>query len=213
MAYKSLAQFVAALEAEGELKRVKEFVDPRLQITEIADRYIKNEGPALLFENTGTGFPLLINALGSEKRMCMALGVDKLDTIAEDIEALFKTLTSPKQSLADKVMMLPQLGKIASWMPKTISGKGACQQVIMEEPDITKIPVMTCWPSDGGPFITLPVINTLDPENGIRNVGMYRMQVFGPTLTGMHWHKHKVSAGHFKKYQEMGKKMPVAVVL
>ena len=165
MAYKSLAQFVAALEAEGELKRVKEFVDPRLQITEIADRYIKNEGPALLFENTGTGFPLLINALGSEKRMCMALGVDKLDTIAEDIEALFKTLTSPKQSLADKVMMLPQLGKIASWMPKTISGKGACQQVIMEEPDITKIPVMTCWPSDGGPFITLPVINTLDPEN------------------------------------------------
>ncbi|HCK20673.1 MAG TPA: menaquinone biosynthesis decarboxylase, partial [Bacteroidetes bacterium] len=84
---------------------------------------------------------------------------------------------------------------------------------IMEEPDITKIPVMTCWPSDGGPFITLPVINTLDPENGIRNVGMYRMQVFGPTLTGMHWHKHKVSAGHFKKYQEMGKKMPVAVVL
>ncbi|HCK20674.1 MAG TPA: menaquinone biosynthesis decarboxylase, partial [Bacteroidetes bacterium] len=108
MAYKSLAQFVAALEAEGELKRVKEFVDPRLQITEIADRYIKNEGPALLFENTGTGFPLLINALGSEKRMCMALGVDKLDTIAEDIEALFKTLTSPKQSLADKVMMLPQ---------------------------------------------------------------------------------------------------------
>lgn len=213
MAYKSLAQFVDALEAAGELKRVKEFVDPNLQITEVADRYIKNEGPALLFENTGTGFPLLINALGSEKRMCMALGVEKLDAIAEDIEALFKTLTSPKQSLADKVMMLPQLGKIASWMPKTIGGKGACQQVIMEEPDITKIPVMTCWPSDGGPYITLPVINTLDPENGIRNVGMYRMQVFGPTLTGMHWHKHKVSAGHFKKYREMGKKMPVAVVL
>lgn len=213
MAYKNLPHFIDALEKAGELLRVKEFVDPRLEITEIADRYIKTNGPALLFENTGTGFPLLINALGSEKRMCLALGVTHLDQVAGEIEDLFKTLTSPKESLADKVMMLPKLGKIASWMPKTVSGKGECQQVVMQDPDITRLPVMTCWPEDGGPFITLPVINTLDPENGIRNVGMYRMQVFGPQLTGMHWHKHKVSAGHFKKYKELGKKMPVAVVL
>jgi 4-hydroxy-3-polyprenylbenzoate decarboxylase len=213
MAYKSLQHFIDTLEQHGELLRINELVSPDLEITEIADRYIKANGPALLFENTGTGFPLLINALGSEKRMCLALGVEKLDDIAHDIEALFKTLSSPKQTLADKVMMLPKLGKIASWMPKTISGKGSCQQVIMDDPDITKLPVMTCWPADGGPFITLPVINTLDPENGIRNVGMYRMQVFGPKLTGMHWHKHKVSAGHFRKYKEMGIKMPVAVVL
>ena len=213
MAYKSLAEFVEALDRAGELKRVKGFVDPKLEITEIADRYIKSEGPALLFENTGTGFPLLVNALGSEERMCMALGVETLDSIANDIEELFKTLTSPKESLADKVMMLPKLGKIASWMPKTVGGKGACQQVVVKDPDMTKLPVMTCWPEDGGPFVTLPVINTLDPENGIRNVGMYRMQVFGPKLTGMHWHKHKVSAGHFNKYKAMGKKMPVAVVL
>ena len=110
-------------------------------------------------------------------------------------------------------MMLPELGKVASYMPKTLKGKGECQQVIMDDPDITKLPVMTCWPADGGPFITLPVIHTLDPENNTRNVGMYRMQVFGPKLTGMHWHKHKVSAGHFNKYKKLGKRMPVSVAL
>ena len=211
--YKHLQQFIEVLEEHGELLRVKEFVDPRLEITEIADRFIKQNGPALLFENTGTDFPLLINALGSEKRMCLALGVAHLDDIAKEIETLFHSLSEPKRTLADKVRMLPQLGKIASWMPKTIGGKGACQQVIMQDPDLTRLPVMTCWPSDGGPFITLPVIHTMDPENGIRNVGMYRMQVFGKDLTGMHWHKHKVSAAHFRKYQAMGKKMPVAVIL
>ena len=213
MQYKSLQAFVDALEAAGELVRVKEFVDPKLEITEIADRYIKSDKPALLFENTGTGFPLLINSMGSYKRMCMALGVDHLDAIGDDIAGLFKKFTSPKQGLLDKVMMLPELGKVASWMPKEIKGKGACQEVVMQDPDITKLPVMTCWPADGGPFITLPVIHTIDPENGIRNVGMYRMQVFGPKLTGMHWHKHKVSAGHFNKYKQLGKRMPVSVVL
>ena len=213
MSYKSLQDFVDALERAGELVRVKEFVDPKLEITEIADRYIKSDKPALLFENTGTGFPLLINSMGSYKRMCMALGVDHLDAIGDDIAGLFKKLTSPKQGLLDKVMMLPELGKVASWMPKELKGKGACQEVIINDPDLTKLPVMTCWPADGGPFITLPVIHTVDPENGIRNVGMYRMQVFGPKLTGMHWHKHKVSAGHFNKYKQLGKRMPVSVVL
>jgi 4-hydroxy-3-polyprenylbenzoate decarboxylase len=98
-------------------------------------------------------------------------------------------------------------------MPKVVSGKGACQEVIMQDPDITKIPVLTCWPEDGGPFITLPVIHTKDPITGIRNVGMYRMQIFDKTLTGMHWHKHKVSARHYEEYKKLGKKMPVAVVL
>lgn len=213
MSYKSLQEFVDALERAGELVRVKEFVDPKWEITEIADRYIKHDKPALLFENTGTDFPLLINSMGSYKRMCMALGVDHLDAIGDDIAGLFKKFTSPKQGLLDKVMMLPELGKVASWMPKELKGKGACQEVILHDPDITKLPVMTCWPADGGPFITLPVIHTVDPENGIRNVGMYRMQVFGPKLTGMHWHKHKVSAGHFNKYKAMGERMPVSVVL
>lgn len=213
MSYKNLQEFIDVLDKSGELVRVKELVNPELEITEIADRYIKQNKPALLFENTGTDFPLLINALGSEKRMCLALGVHDLDDIAKDIEALFKKLSSPKNGIMEKIMMLPELGKIASWMPKTKKGKGACQEIIISDPDITKLPVMKCWPEDGGRFITLPVIHTLDPETNIRNVGMYRMQVFGPKLTGMHWHKHKVSAGHFNKYKKLNMRMPVSVAL
>ncbi len=213
MHYKNLQQFVDDLEQKGELLRIKEFVDPNLEITEIADRYIKQDGPALLFENTGTDFPLLINSMGSYKRMCMALGVNDLDDVGRDISALFQKMASPKNNLLDKVRMLPELGKVASWMPKTSNNKGACQEIIMKDPDITKLPVMFCWPADGGKFITLPVIHTLDPETQIRNVGMYRMQVFGPKLTGMHWHKHKVSAGHFNKYKKLKQRMPVSVAL
>ncbi len=211
--YSSLSQFISHLEKENELTRIKEYVNPHLHITEITDRVSKHNGKALLFENTGTAFPLLINAYGSEKRICMALGVKHLNDIAAHIEALIKMLMKPKDSILDKLKMLPQLGAMASWMPKVIGGRGACQQVVMTNPDITKLPVMTCWPHDGGPFITLPVINTRDPNTGIRNVGMYRMQVFGPTLTGMHWHKHKVSAKHFNEYKKLNLKMPVAVVL
>ena len=101
--------------------------------------------------------------------------------------------------------MLPKLSQFASWMPKVKSGRGECQEIVMKEPDITKLPVITCWPKDGGPFVTLPVIHTKDPNTGSRNVGMYRMQVFGPTLTGMHWHKHKVSAKHFGEYKKLNK--------
>ncbi len=214
MAYKNLQHFIDTLEREGELVRIKEFVDPHLEITEVVDRISKsNNNKALLFENTGTPFPLLINSMGSYKRMCLALGVKELDDISGQIEKLFKQLSSPKENILDKIKMLPALSEIASWMPKVVSGKGECQEVIMSDPDITKFPVMKCWPEDGGPFITLPVIHTIEPNNGIRNVGMYRMQVFGPKLTGMHWHKHKVSAGHFNEYKKLGKKMPIAVAL
>ena len=213
MAYKNLQHFIDTLEKAGELVRIKERVDPKLEITEITDRVSKQYGPALLFENTGYDFPVLINSMGNYKRMCMALGVESMDDISKEIEGLFKTLTGPKDSILDKLKMLPKLGQISSWMPKTISGKGACQEVVMTDPDITKLPVLTCWPEDGGPFITLPVIHTKDPLTGIRNVGMYRMQVFEPTLTGMHWHKHKVSARHFQEYKKLGQKMPVAVAL
>lgn len=211
--FKNLKQFIQVLEQQGELIRIKEFVNPKLEITEVIDRLSKTNGPAVLFENTGTDFPLLINAFGSEKRMCLALGVQQLDDVAKQIEVVFKKIMSPKDSIVDKLRMLPELAEIGSWMPKVIKGRGACQQVIMQEPDITKLPVMTCWPFDGGPFLTLPVIHTKDPLTNTRNVGMYRMQVFGPTLTGMHWHKHKVSAKHFEVYKKLGKKMPVAVAL
>lgn len=211
MAYRNLNDFIRTLEKAGELVRIKEYVNPDLEITEITDRISKVYGPALLFENTGYDFPVLINSMGTEKRMAMALGVEKLDEVASQIEGLFKTLTGPKLSFMDKLKVLPQLGEIASWMPKQVSGRGECQQVVMANPDITKLPVLKCWPEDGGPFVTLPVIQTMDPHTGIRNVGLYRMQVFGPQLTGMHWHRHKVSARHFNEYKKLGKRMPVSV--
>jgi len=215
MAYKNLQQFIDVLEKEGELVRIKEYVNPKLEISEITDRVSKTAGggKALLFENTGYDFPVLMNAYGSERRMCLALGVNHLDDVAKEIESLFHLLSSPKDSIVDKLKMLPKLNQFAGWMPKVKSGRGECQEVIMREPDITKLPVITCWPKDGGPFVTLPVIHTKDPNTGSRNVGMYRMQVFGPTLTGMHWHKHKVSAKHFNEYKKLGKRMPVAVAL
>jgi 4-hydroxy-3-polyprenylbenzoate decarboxylase len=215
MAFKDQQHFIDELEKAGELLRIKTYVDPKLQIAEITDRISKQPGggKALLFENTGYEFPVLMNAYGSEKRMCMALGVQHLDDIAKEIENLFKLLSAPKEGVLDKLKLLPKLGQFASWMPKVRSGKGACQEIIMKEPDITKLPVITCWPKDGGPFVTLPVIHTKDPNTHSRNVGMYRMQVFGPRLTGMHWHKHKVSAKHFNEYKKLGKRMPVAVAL
>ena len=214
--FASLPKFIAELDKAGELIRIKDFVDPHLQISEITDRISKSgdvQNKALLFENTGTGFPVLINAYGSEKRMAMALGVAKLDDLALEIEQLFKKMVAPKQSLMDKLRALPELAEIVSWMPKTVSGRGACQEVVMKDPDLSKLPVLTCWPEDGGPFITLPIIHTKDPETGLRNVGLYRMQVFDKTMTGMHWHRHKVSAKHYNIYKKLGKIMPVAVAI
>jgi 4-hydroxy-3-polyprenylbenzoate decarboxylase len=215
MAYKNLQEFINILEGEDELIRIKTYVNPHLEIAEITDRISKSKhgGKALLFENTGYEFPVLMNAYGSEKRMCLALGVQDLNDVAHDIENLFQLLSSPKENIFDKLKLLPKLGQFASWMPKIISGRGECQRIVMKDPDITKLPVITCWPKDGGPFVTLPVIHTKDPNNHSRNVGMYRMQVFGPKLTGMHWHRHKVSAKHFNEYKKTGKIMPIAVAL
>ena len=214
MAYQHLADFIHTLEKEGELIRIQHFVDPVLEMAEIVDRISKSDrNKAILFENTGKNFPVLINSMGSYKRICLALGVGNLDDISDKIDVLFKDLSSPKAGMLEKLKMLPKLGEISSWMPVKSNKKGACQEVIMDKPDITQLPVMKCWPEDGGHFITLPIVNTMDPENGIRNVGMYRMQVFGPTLTGMHWHKHKVSASHYNMYKRRGEKMPVTVVL
>lgn len=215
MAYKHLKHFIDTLEKAGELVRIKTYVDPKLEIAEITDRVSKspNGGKALLFENTGTDFPVLINSMGSYRRMCLALGVQELDDISREIEDLFKMLSKPKEGILDKLAMLPKLGQFASWMPKVVGGKGACQEIVMADPDLSRLPVLQCWPKDGGPFITLPVIHTKDPNTGTRNVGMYRMQVFEKGMTGMHWHKHKVSAKHFQEYKKLKKRMPVAVVL
>lgn len=215
MAFKNMHHFIEVLENAGELVRIKYYVNPKLEISEVTDRMSKSPGggKALLFENTGYDFPLLINALGSNKRMGMALGVNDLNDIAREIEQLFRILTKPKENLLDKISLLPKLNQFASWMPRVVNGRGDCQQVVMDYPDLYKLPVMQCWPQDGGPFITLPVIHTKDPNTGIRNVGMYRMQVFTKNMTGMHWHRHKVSARHFNEYKKLKKRMPVAVSL
>jgi len=215
MAYQGLRGFIERLEKEGELIRVTVRVDPELEIAEIADRVSKSlgGGKALFFENNGTGFPLLINAFGSEKRMALALGCDDLDRIGMEIESLFKKLTKPAAGFFDKIRFLPLLSQMASWMPKKISGRGKCQEVVMQKIDLFKLPILKCWPADGGRFITLPCVITRDPDTGSRNVGMYRMQIFGAHLTGMHWHKHKTGARHYAAYKEKGLRMPVSVVI
>jgi 4-hydroxy-3-polyprenylbenzoate decarboxylase len=211
-----MENFIKKIEKAGELIRIKEKISTELEITEITDRISKmqNGGKALLFENNGTDFPVLINLFGSLKRMNLALGTKNLDQVAQRIEELFKDLASPKEGLMGKLKMLPTLNSLASYMPKVIKTKGAaCQEVVHYEPDLDMLPILKCWPHDGGKFITLPMVHTKDLETGIRNVGMYRMQIFDKTTTGMHWHKHKTGARHFEQYKKAGKKMPVAVAL
>src|SRR5579864_2142735 len=157
MAFNNLSEFLSALESAGELVRIKAYVDPALEMAEITDRISKtpSRNRALLFENTGYDFPVLMNAYGSEKRMCIALSVTRLDDISREIESLFKMLAGPKESILDKLRVLPKLTQFAALMPKVVRGKGECQEVILENPDLHKLPIITCWPKDGGPFITL----------------------------------------------------------
>ena len=215
--YKSLADFVAKLESAGELIRIGTSVSSELEIAEITDRMVKTKGggKALLFENTDKGFPVLTNLYGSERRMAMALGVDELSQISERLNSLVGTVTSPKESLTDKLRLLPLLGEASKWFPRKKSGRGECQQVVLEgdEANLSLLPILKCWPHDGGRFVTLPMVHTVDPERGIRNVGMYRMQVFDDHTTGMHWHRHKTGARHYEGYKARGERMPVSVAI
>ena len=179
--YRSLNEYIARLEREGELIRIGAPVSPVEEIAEITDRISKTPGggKALLFENTGTAFPVLTNLFGSERRMALALGVGALDELSERIDVLLKQAAAPRNSLSDKLRALPMLAEMARWFPRTVSGRGACQQVVLTgaEAALSALPVLKCWPADGGRFVTLPMVNTVDPETGVRNVGMYRMQV------------------------------------
>ncbi|MCD6367037.1 MAG: menaquinone biosynthesis decarboxylase [Bacteroidales bacterium] len=215
MKNRNLWHFIEDFEQQGKLVRIIKSVSPELEITEITDRIVKseNQNKALLFENNSTKFPLLINLFGTEKRMASIFGVSHLNDIGKEIEEIFKSLTTPRQSFFDKLKLLPQLKEFASWMPKSVSGRGICQQNVMKNPDLSVFPILKCWPADGGKFITLPLVHTRDPETGNRNLGMYRMQVFDKKTTGMHWHIHKGGAAHFDKYKKLKKRMPVAVAL
>ena len=215
--YKTLSEYIAALERAGELVRVNVPVDPVLEIAELTDREAKSPGGgrALLFENTGTPFPVLTNMMGSDRRIAMALGVESVDLLTGRIEELFAALTSPRPDLFDKLRMLPLLGRMSRWLPREVKGRGVCQQVVLQgdAARLDLLPVLKCWPQDGGRFVTLPLVHTLDPDTGVRNVGMYRMQLFSPQTTGMHWHLHKTGERHYRAYQRLGKRMPVTVCL
>ncbi len=212
--YNCLQEFIQQLEKEGELLRIKYPVSPVLEITEIADRVVKREGKALLFENVvGYDVPVLINAYGSPRRMCLALGVEELGEIADRIQGLIEL--SPPRSLRDKLSLLVRLFEFTKFPPKIINTSPACQEVVLtgDKIDLDKIPVLQCWPGDSGRFITFPCVFTKSLKTGKRNVGMYRMQVYDKKTTGMHWHIHKDGAANYHEYKEAGKRMPVAVAI
>jgi 4-hydroxy-3-polyprenylbenzoate decarboxylase len=188
---RDLREWIALLEREGELVRIGAEVDPHLELTEIVDRTVRAGGPALLFERPKDALhPLLLNQFGTERRMCLAFGVDKLDDVAAKLSEILEL--QPPEGLAAKVRGLKTLKSIADSRPKVVK-RGASQEVVLrgDDVDLGRFPVQTCWPGDAGPFITLPAVITRDPRTGQRNVGMYRMQVLGPRSTAMHWQIHK----------------------
>jgi len=217
VAYNDLREWIEALDSAGELKRVRAQVDPVLEITEIADRVSKGAarkyprgGPALLFENVkgANGIPVLINQFGSERRMQMALGVDKLDEVAERIRQLLN-MKSPEGFL-EKLKMVPMLVEMGKFFPKIVTS-GPCQEVIRKKDfSLLDFPVLQCWPQDAGRFITLPCVITRDPRTGKRNVGMYRMQIYDATSAGMHWQRQKVAAEHYREMLRMGARASAA---
>lgn len=215
--YGSLREYIDLLERRGELVRISARVSPRFEIAEITDRMAKSAdgGKALLFENTGTEFPVITNMMGSDRRMALALGAESLDDISRRIDSLLGEALAPKGSLMEKLRMLPMLAEMSRWFPREVSGRGACQQVVLQgdEADISRLPLLQSWECDGGPFVTLPMVGTVDPESGLRNVGMYRMQQFDAHTTGMHWHIHKTGARHYDAYRRAGRRMPVVVTL
>lgn len=213
MSYPNLQRFLAELENRGELLRVTEPVSHDLEITEIADRMVKQGGPALLFENVpGKDFPVAIGLYGTRDRMALALGVDSLDDIANRIRDLIDVKIGG--GLLGLASNLPKLRELTALPPKRVR-KGPVQEVIWrgDEVDLTRLPVLKCWPDDGGPFVTLPLVTSKDPESGDVNVGMYRMQVYDKNTTGMHWQRHKTGARHLANAKKLGQKLEVAVAL
>jgi len=210
MAYKDLQDFINHLREKKLLDEIEIEVDSDLEITEIADRVSKKNGNALLFKNVkGSDYPLLINSLGTYERINYGLEVENLDEIAETIMD-FMDITN-YISLINKVKSIPKLARLARVFPKKVKN-APCQEVI-EEPDLSRLPILKCWPKDGGRYITLPLVITMDPETNQQNVGMYRLQVYDKNTTGMHWHLHKDGREIYEKYRKLGIKMPVSVAI
>lgn len=217
MAYRNLREFIARLDREGELRRIAEPVDVDLEITEITDRVSKAGGPALLFERPRSArdgrnysVPLLINTLGSKRRLELALDAGSIEEVAGRIDELLDT--KPPAGLIDKLRMLPKLAELGSFFPRTVAS-GPSQEVIERETlSLAQFPVMKCWPQDGGRFITWPMVITRSPRTGRRNVGCYRMQIFDERTTAMHWQIHKGGAEHFRALSRMASGEAAAAV-
>jgi 4-hydroxy-3-polyprenylbenzoate decarboxylase len=221
MPYDNLRDFLAFLEKNGELIRIRAEVDAALEIAEITDRVSKEQGTnnrALLFEHVkGSLFPVVTNAFGSMRRMSLALEVENLDAIGRRIREIVDPVNlfpGPGAGILDKIQMLPKLAELSNFFPRTVK-KAPCQEVVLmgNDVDLSRLPILQCWPADGGRFITLPMVCTVDPVTRITNVGMYRMQVYDGRTTGMHWHKHKDGARHYQHYEGAGKRMEVAVAI
>jgi 4-hydroxy-3-polyprenylbenzoate decarboxylase len=215
MAYRSLREFLDRLERAGELVRVREPVALELEMAALADRAAKQGGPALLFEAVAGrpgSMPVVMNLFGTRRRTSWALSCEDYEDHARELRSLLHT--APPVSLWEKLKLLPRLGRLAAMAPKHVSS-GACQEVVVRGPevDLGRLPVLTTWPHDGGPFVTLPQVVTRDPETGARNVGMYRLQVLGPRRLAMHWQLHKTATAHFRGYKRRGERMPVAIAL
>ena len=209
--FEDLRDYLNALEKRGELKKIKKEVDPVLEMGHIADRIVKQKGPALLFENVkGSNIPVAMNLFGTERRMAFALGVKDLN----DLEEKLKDFLEPEApvGLLRKLKLISSMGKFLNFKPKIVS-KGRCQEVVEREVDLGKLPVLKTWPKDGGRFFTLPLVFTKNPVTGILNCGMYRMQVMSKDSTAMHWHRHKDGAKHYRMAKERKEKLPVCVAL
>jgi 4-hydroxy-3-polyprenylbenzoate decarboxylase len=221
MTLDSLQAFIDALDAAGELRRIGVPVAAKLELCEIADRVMKQPGggKALLFEHVTlddgarSPYPVAINLFGSMRRMAMALGVDDLDGIGERITRLLDLKVPP--GMLAKLALIPRLLEIARFPPRRRGGAPASQEIVWRdrEIDLGKLPIITCWPQDGGPYITLPMVISMDPRRGIRNVGMYRVQVLGRDSLAMHWQRHKVGAAHWRDMAARGEKMPVCIAV
>ena len=214
-AYRNLQEFVRALEEQGELLRIQAPVSAELEITQITDLACKSPGggKALLFENViGSPFPVLINAYGSDRRVCLALGVPDLESLAARVRRFIEL--EPPRSLRDAVKLLPMGLDLLHFLPRK-QKTAPCQEVVHRgsEVDLFRLPVLKCWPADGGPFITLPVVITRSLESGRRNAGMYRLQIYDRSTTGMHWHIHKDGSHFFSEYRRARRPMPVAVAI
>jgi 4-hydroxy-3-polyprenylbenzoate decarboxylase len=218
MAWPDLRTYLRSLEDNGDLLRISHPVDVHLEAGCIADKFVKRSGQAIIFDQPRLAngriseFPLVMNLFGTRERVNKALGVEKPEEIGERMVALMKpdigaVLKNPFSGIG-----LAKQGM--SMAPKRIK-KGACQAIRIENPDITKLPIPTTWPQDGGPFMTLPLVITQDPKTGHHNMGMYRSQVFGPTEVGLHWQAHKHGAEHAEASadSEESEKMPIAICL